>query len=84
MLRDKPLAHHDKLLRLTEQGNEKERDKLWSDFDLIEIKDEDWKILTDERYDGTLEQRDFVRRALSTPISQFSKALLALERQRQS
>ena len=36
MLRDKPLAHHDKLLRLTEQGNEKERDKLWSDFDLID------------------------------------------------
>ena len=67
MLRDKPLAHHDKLLRLTEQGNEKERDKLWSDFELIDIKDEDWKVLTDDSYDGTLEQREFVRRALSTP-----------------
>jgi len=65
MLRDKPLAHHDKLLRLTEQGNKKERDKLWSDFELEEVTD--WKILTDEKYDGTLEQRDFVRRALSTP-----------------
>ena len=65
MLRDKPLAHHDKLLRLTEQGNEKERDKLWSDFELEEVTD--WKILTDDSYDGTLEQRDFVRRALSTP-----------------
>jgi len=65
MLRDKPLAHHDKLLRLTEQGNTKERDKLWSDFELEEVTD--WKILTDEKYDGTLEQRDFVRRALSTP-----------------
>ena len=53
MLRDKPLAHHDKLLRLTEQGNEKERDKLWSDFELIDIKDEDWKVLTDDSYDGT-------------------------------
>ena len=67
MLRDKPLAHHDKLLRLTEQGNEKERDKLWPDFELIDIKDEDWKVLTDDSYDGTLEQREFVRRALSTP-----------------
>jgi len=67
MLRDKPLAHHDKLLRLTEQGNEKERDKLWSDFELIDIKDADWKVLTDDSYDGTLEQREFVRRALSTP-----------------
>ena len=67
MLRDKPLAHHDKLLRLTEQGNEKERDKLWSDFELIDIKDEDWKVLTDDSYDGTQEQREFVRRALSTP-----------------
>jgi len=65
MLRDKPLAHHDKLLRLTEQGNQKERDKLWSHFELEEVTD--WKILTDERYDGTLEQRDFVKRALSTP-----------------
>lgn len=65
MLRDKPLAHHDKLLRLTEQGNEKERDKLWSRFELEEVTD--WKILTDDKYDGTMEQRDFVRRALSTP-----------------
>ena len=65
MLRDKPLAHHDKLLRLTEQGNQKERDKLWSDFELQEITD--WKILTDDKYDGTSEQREFVRRALSTP-----------------
>ena len=65
MLRDKPLAHHDKLLRLTEQGNQKERDRLWSDFELQEVKD--WKVLTDDRYDGTVEQREFVRRALSTP-----------------
>ena len=82
MLRDKPLAHHDKLLRLTEQGNQKERDKLWSDFDLEDVTD--WKILTDDSYDGTLEQRDFVRRALSTPISQFSKVLLVQVRQQQS
>ena len=45
--------------------NEKERDKLWSDFELEEVTD--WKILTDDSYDGTLEQRDFVRRALATP-----------------
>ena len=55
MLRDKPLAHHDKLLRLTEQGNQKERDRLWPDFELLEVND--WKVLTDDKYDGTLEQR---------------------------
>ena len=65
MLRDKPLAHHDKLLRLTEQGNQKERDRLWPDFELLEVND--WKVLTDDKYDGTLEQREFVQRALSTP-----------------
>ena len=65
MLRDKPLAHHDRLLRLTEQGNGKERDKLWSNFKLQDV--ENWQILTDDKYDGTLEQRDFVRRAISTP-----------------
>ena len=65
MLRDKPLAHHDKLLRLTEQGNQKERNKLWTDFTLEDVTE--WKILTDDSYDGTMEQRDFVRRALSTP-----------------
>ena len=65
MLRDKPLAHHDRLLRLTEQGNGKERDKLWSDFKLQDVKN--WQILTDDKYDGTLEQRDFVKRALSSP-----------------
>ena len=43
MLRDKPLAHHDKLLRLTEQGNQKERDRLWPDFELLEVND--WKVL---------------------------------------
>ena len=65
MLRDQPLAHHDRLLRLTEKGNQKQRDELWSEFELDEV--DDWKVLTEEKYDGTLEQRQFVKRALSTP-----------------
>ena len=65
-----------------EQGNQKERDKLWSDFKLEDVTD--WKILIDDSYDGTLEQRDFVRRASSTQISQSSKVLPVPVRQQQS
>jgi len=69
MLRDQPLAHHDRLLRLTEKGNFSEREALWSDFELQDITD--WKVLVDKDdgtlNDGTQEQRMFVKRALSTP-----------------
>ena len=63
-LRDYPLPHHDALLKLTEQGTDAQRDKLWEPFDPID--NPEWEVLTRET-DGTGEQRDFVRKALSTP-----------------
>jgi cellulose biosynthesis protein BcsQ len=64
ILRDYPLPHHDALLKLTEQGTGGTREKLWQPF---ESRNElDWKILT-RNTDGTEEQRDFVRKAVSTP-----------------
>jgi RecA/RadA recombinase len=71
MLRDRPLFHHDGLLKLTEVGTENQRESLWPGFTLHEIANEDWEVLKqrdDETlYDGTEEQREFVRTALSTP-----------------
>jgi hypothetical protein len=64
MLRDRPLAHHDSLLKLTEQGNKQQREKLWPKFELEEV--ENWTVLTGDS-NGTEEQHMFVRRALSTP-----------------
>lgn len=64
MLRDRPLAHHDSLLKLTEPGNLQQREKLWPKFKLENI--ENWTVLTGDS-DGTEEQRRFVQRALSTP-----------------
>lgn len=64
ILRDYPLPHHDALLRLTEQGTEEKRNKLWQAFDSELALD--WKVLTRDT-DGTDEQRDFVRKGLSTP-----------------
>ena len=63
-LRDYPLPHHDALLKLTEQGTDAQRDKLWEPFEPID--NPEWEVLTRET-DGTGEQRDFVRKALSTP-----------------
>lgn len=64
ILRDYPLPHHDALLRLTEKGSEDKRNKLWETF---ELEDEpEWEVLTRDT-DGTLDQRDFVRKAISTP-----------------
>ena len=64
ILRDFPLPHHDALLRLTEQGVEEKRNKLWPVFDTED--EPEWNILTRDT-DGTDEQRDFVRKAISTP-----------------
>ena len=64
MLRDRPLAHHDSLLKLTEPGNRQQREKLWPKFELEKV--ENWTVLTGDS-DGTEEQRMFVQRALSTP-----------------
>ena len=64
ILRDFPLPHHDALLRLTEKGTEEKRNKLWPIFDTED--EPEWNILT-RNTDGTNEQRDFVRKAISTP-----------------
>ena len=69
--KDKPLAHHDKLLRLTEQGNQK-KDRLWPDFELLEVND--WKVLTDDKYDGTLERENSFKGPFQLPTLQSSKA----------
>ena len=63
-LRDYPLPHHDALLKLTEQGNDTQRAKLWEPFELRD--NPQWEVLTRET-NGTDEQRDFVRKALGTP-----------------
>ena len=64
ILRDFPLPHHDSLLKLTEQGTEDKRGALWPSF---KRKNEpEWRVLTRET-NGTEEQRDFVRKAISTP-----------------
>ena len=71
MLRDRPLYHHDGLLKLTEVGNEHQRDALWPEFSPIALKEEEWEILKKREdgslYDGTIEQREFVCTALNTP-----------------
>lgn len=71
MLRDRPLYHHDGLLKLTEVGAEKKRESLWPEFTIQEVKEEDWEVLKKRAdgglYDGTTEQREFVSTALATP-----------------
>ena len=71
MLRDRPLYHHDGLLKLTEVGEEKKRESLWPEFTSQEVKEEDWEVLKKRAnggfYDGTTEQREFVSTALATP-----------------
>jgi len=72
MLRDKPLYHHNGLLKLSEEGNVGARELLWPKFRAgWEDEDMDWEVLKDQAdgsvYDGTEQQRMFVRRALNTP-----------------
>ena len=72
MLRDKPLYHHNGLLKLSEEGNNRARERLWPDFPAgWEDEGMDWEVLKDQAdgsvYDGTEQQRMFVRRALNTP-----------------
>ena len=71
MLRDRPLFHHDGLLKLTEVGTENQREILWPEFSPLEIEDDGWEVLKQRDdgtlYDGTAEQREFVCTALSTP-----------------
>ena len=62
-LRLEPDEAHLPLLRLFQER--RFADKHWPL--LTPIPEPEWKVLTDESRDGTLEQREFVRRALATP-----------------
>jgi len=62
-LRSEPAKEHLPLLRLLQErrfANAK-----WPGLE--SVSDPVWRVLTDESRDGTLEQREFVRRALATP-----------------
>ncbi|HQB09155.1 MAG TPA: AAA domain-containing protein [bacterium] len=59
-LQNMPVDEQSKLIKLFEDRNNAK----WSDFStLSDIK---WEVLTDEKRDGAEEQREFVRKALST------------------
>jgi len=60
-LRSKPHPLHRPLIRLIENVNHVR----WTSFDPIDIIE--WYFLTDESRPGTLEQREFVIKAISTP-----------------
>jgi hypothetical protein len=60
-LMDSPLPHHRGLLKLCEDP-EKVR---WGEVQPAEVRQ--WFMLRDDHWDGTHEQRDFVRKALGTP-----------------
>ena len=59
-LMNNPEKHHLPLLRLAAPG----ADKFWEEPDFIQ--DVQWKILTDDSFPGVNEQRDVVKKALST------------------
>ena len=62
-LRSEPVEAHLPLLRLLQERRFADGDWLA----LPQIPEPVWGVLTDETRDGTLEQREFVRRALATP-----------------
>ena len=62
-LRSEPAEAHLPLLRLLQERRFADGDWLA----LPQIPEPTWGVLTDETRDGTLEQREFVRRALATP-----------------
>ena len=62
-LRSEPAEVHLPLLRLLQ--DRRFADRNWPE--LLTIDEPVWQVLTDESRDGTLEQREFVRRALATP-----------------
>lgn len=62
-LRAEPALEHVPLLRLVQQKGY--ADRHWPRLEAVA--DPEWKVLTDQTRDGTLEQREFVCRALATP-----------------
>lgn len=62
-LRSQPAVAHLPLLRLLQERRFADQD--WPTLSMIP--EPEWGVLTDESRNGTLEQREFVRRALATP-----------------
>ena len=59
-LNSKPVKEQRNLIKLFEKKNS----KLWHKHKIEEI--DKWFVLTNDTYDGTIEQRDFVKKALAT------------------
>lgn len=62
VLKDKPLSSQHNLLKLFEGIKLVD----WEDFEITNLEDEEYKVLTDKTKKGTLKQREFVNKALST------------------
>lgn len=62
ILNDSPLKEQQNLIKLFET----KRKGLWKNSEKIEIQDNEWYLLKDEKFDGTLEQREFVKKAIVT------------------
>jgi hypothetical protein len=60
-LKDSPLPHQFGLLTLCDAP----RTARWQEVKHVEV--DPWYVLTDERWNGTTQQREFVRKALGTP-----------------
>ena len=63
-LQERPLESHIPLLRLLQNSNFIEKKSPWVNGELAKV--EKWNVLTDDSREGTNEQREFVRKALST------------------
>ena len=62
-LTESPLPHHQGLLRLCEDPQHAR----WPRVNPVAIRDADWRALSDETRSGTLQQREFVSKALGSP-----------------
>jgi hypothetical protein len=60
LLNNSPVKEQGNLIKLFERKNA----KLWERPSTVDIND--WYILNDESYDGTIDQRDFVKKAMGT------------------
>jgi hypothetical protein len=62
-LSDAPLPHHQGLLRLCEDPQRAR----WPHVNPVDLRDDGWRVLTDDSRSGTDEQRSFVQKALGSP-----------------
>ncbi len=61
LLNDSPVKEQRNLIKLFE---DKQRGEKWKDLEVKEINS--WYILKDKNYDGTIDQREFVKKAIAT------------------